>query len=59
MTDSTPKPFTMLVDRQLQNDRGAAIVDFKAYFDTLLRRVGYIKAKQIIRTECHIFVCIK
>ena len=53
------KTFTMLVDRQLQNDKGKAIVDFKAYFDTLLRRVGYIKAKQIIRTECHIFVCIK
>ena len=53
------KTFTMLVDRQLQNDKGKAIVDFKAYFDTLLRRVGYIKAKRIIRTEFHIFVCIK
>ena len=53
------KPFTMLVDRRLQNARGASIRDFKAYFDSLIQKVGYIKSKQIIRTECHIFITIK
>ena len=56
----TPKTkLVMLVDRQLQNEQGKKIADFKAYFDSLLRRVGYVKAKQIMRTECHIFVCVK
>ena len=49
----------LLVDRKLQNAKGESIRDFKAYFDELLRRAGYIKAKQIIRQECHIFITIK
>ena len=53
-----PKPFTMLVDRQHQNKRGKAIVDFKAYFDALISKCGYIVAKRIIRTKCHIFVVL-
>ena len=53
------KPFTMLVDRRLQNSKGKSIVDFKAYFDELLRRTGYIRAKVIVRSEFHIFITIK
>ena len=57
--EDTVKQFTLLVDRNLQNAKGKGIVDFKAYFDTLLQRVGYIKAKQIMRREFHIFIVIK
>ena len=59
------KEFTMIVDRQRQNARGAAIVDFKAYFDAVMLRLGkgvqynYFAAQRELRTECHIFVCIK
>jgi len=53
------KQFTMLVDRGQQNERGAQITDIKAYFDVLLKRAGYIKAKNIMRREFHIFICIK
>jgi hypothetical protein len=53
------KTFTMIVDRHCQNTKGESIIDFKAFFDTLLNRVGYIKAKTIIRQEYHIFIHIK
>lgn len=53
------KQFTLLVDRNQQNNKGVAITNIKAYFDELLRRVGYIKAKTIMRREFHIFICIK
>ncbi len=53
------KKYTLLVDRKLQNTKGESIRDFKAYFNELLYRVGYVKAKQIIRQECHIFITVK
>ena len=52
------KKYTLLVDRKLQNTKGESIRDFKAYFNELLCKAGYVKAKQIIRQECHIFITI-
>ena len=53
------KKVTLLVDRAQQNAKGELIVHLKAYFNQLIRRVGYIKAKLIMRREYHIFVNIK
>ena len=50
---------TLLVARKLQNAKGEAIVHFPSYFNQLIRRMGYVKAKHTVRTEFHIFVCIK
>ena len=50
---------TILVDRQLQNKEGEKIVHFKEFFDQLIIRTGYVKAKEIMRNQYNIFVCVK
>lgn len=48
------------VVRTHQNELGTNIVHMKSFFNQLLRRTGsYTMAKNIMRTEYHIFVNIK
>ena len=47
------------VDRSIQNSKGKKIVDFDAYFKALIKKVGYMKASDIVRVNCSIKVYIE
>lgn len=50
---------TFVVNRGKQNEAGSKIADFPAYFDELLRRMGYVNAAHMCRVRFHIHVTIK